>query len=461
MRKLSYGAQILEKFKLFTGAVQAKSDNDRRYLSIARAGMSALGTKSISTIAVIISVPLTLHHLGTERYGLWVTLYSIIAWFSLFDLGLSNGLLSALTEAYGKGRNDLAKSFISAAVQGLMLIAALAGIGCTLLALNTDWSSIFKIRDPAVAVDFNHAVVVAIVLFVLGLPLTVVGKIYIAYQRGEMANIWTAAATMGGLIGLAVAVSSGGDMLALVFGFAGGQFLVNAMSAAWLFGPAMPELRPSLRMGDHQYRRVFNTSAAMFATQLATLLYFQSPNLIISSRLGPEHVAPFQATWQLFFYITLPQMLVGANIWASIGEAYAKKDFGWIQKLFVRYVKLSALYGLTFIFVAVLFYEPIIMYWVGPAALADRATVYGMATWALLLALIQPVTSVVLGTGRIAVFAVFNLMSAICVVIVSYILTPLLGSVAIIGAFVVSLFMVIAFSWVTLIRPLMEGRNNA
>jgi len=232
------------------------------------------------------------------------------------------------------------------------------------------------------------------------------------------------------------------------------------MSAAWLFGPAMPELRPSLRMGDHQYRRVFNTSAAMFATQLATLLYFQSPNLIISSRLGPEHVAPFQATWQLFFYITLPQMLVGANIWASIGEAYAKKDFGWIQKLFVRYVKLSALYGLTFIFVAVLFYEPIIMYWVGPAALADRATVYGMATWALLLALIQPVTSVVLGTGRIAVFAVFNLMSAICVVIVSYILTPLLGSVAIIGAFVVSLFMVIAFSWVTLIRPLMEGRNN-
>ena len=449
---------MLKKLKILANA--SHSESRRRYLSIARGGASALGAKGVSALAVIVSVPLTLHYLGPERYGLWVTLYSIIAWLSLFDLGLSNGLMHVLSEAYGKGRSDLAKSYVSAAVQGLIAIAAIAGVLCVLLALSLDWFAIFNIREQLIAREFSNAIVAAIVLFAISLPLTVVGKVYIAYQKGELANYWVAGATMGGLLGLAVAVKSGGNMQDLVFGFAGGQFLVNALSAVWLFGRAMPELRPSLCFEDHQYRRVFNTSASFFVAQLSTLLVFQSPSVIISNLLSPEHIVPFNVTWNLFLYITVPQTLIGANIWAAISEAHTKKDFVWIKILLTRYMKLSLFYGIPCVVTAVLFYEKIMIHWVGPEALAGQAMVYWMACWALLMVFTQPLVAVVLGVGLIAIYARFNFFITIGVVAAAYYLTPNFGSVAIIVSFVVGSFINILFCYAIIVRFFMDGSSN-
>lgn len=448
---------MLKELKILANA--SHSESRRRYLSIARGGASALGAKGVSALAVIVSVPLTLHHLGPERYGLWVTLYSVIAWLSLFDLGLSNGLMHVLSEAYGKGRSDLAKSYVSAAVQGLIAIAAIAGVLCVLLALGLNWSAFFNIREQHIAREFSNAIVTAIVLFAIGFPLTVVGKVYIAYQKGELANYWAAGATMGGLLGLALAVKSGGDMQTMVFGFAGGQFFVNALSAAWLFGWFMPELRPSLRIGYHPYSRVFSASAAIFVAQLATLLYFHSPNLIISSRLGPEQVAPFYATWNLFFYITLPQMLVGANIWAAIGEAHVKKDYVWINTLFMRYIKLSALYGLPFIFVAVMYYEPIMTHWAGPTAVADREIVNLMGLWALVLILTQPVVAFVLGTDKVKYYALISLITSLGSFVCAYLFSPNFGAAAVILSIVVGMTISLCAAYYFLVHQFLK-RNS-
>ena len=91
----------------------------RRYGAIVRGGATAVIAKLIAMGAALVSVPLTLHHLGAERYGLWATLFSIMSWLSLADLGLTNGLMNALSQAFAQQRRDLAREYVSSAFWGL------------------------------------------------------------------------------------------------------------------------------------------------------------------------------------------------------------------------------------------------------------------------------------------------------------------------------------------------------
>ena len=48
-------------------------------------------------------MPLTVHYLGAERYGVWLTISSLLTWMSMTDFGLAgNALVNVLAEASGK-----------------------------------------------------------------------------------------------------------------------------------------------------------------------------------------------------------------------------------------------------------------------------------------------------------------------------------------------------------------------
>ena len=46
--------------------------------------------KGISIAVGLVLVPLTINYLNPTKYGIWITLSSIIGWFSFFDIGLGN-----------------------------------------------------------------------------------------------------------------------------------------------------------------------------------------------------------------------------------------------------------------------------------------------------------------------------------------------------------------------------------
>jgi O-antigen/teichoic acid export membrane protein len=48
---------------------------------------------------MVISVPLTLTYLGSERYGMWMAISSIVALLAFADFGLGNGLVNAIAVA--------------------------------------------------------------------------------------------------------------------------------------------------------------------------------------------------------------------------------------------------------------------------------------------------------------------------------------------------------------------------
>jgi O-antigen/teichoic acid export membrane protein len=422
------------------GRAPAGSHSQRRYASILRGGVTALLAKLVAMLAALASVPLTLRYLGAERYGLWATLFSLLSWLSIADLGLSNGLMNALSHALGQERRDLAREYVSTAFWGLCAIALLLGLVLALMHDRLDWQSLMHLRSAAVAAEFASAIALAALIFALNLPLTIVGRVFIAMQRPELANFWAIGTTLGGLAGLVTAVALHGGLAALVLGFAGGQLLVASASAAWLFVRRCPELLPGGCVSRASARRVFGVSGAFFVTQLATLLIFQSGNFIIAHHLGPKQVAPYQVTWLLALYVQVPQQLIGASVWAAIGEAYARADLPWIRQLIRRYSAAGLLLCVPLIIGMLIAGEPLVRWWAGAAAQPSHELILWMTAWAAELVLMQPLIAVLGGTGRLREYALCSLCAALVAVAGGWLLVDALGAVGVIASTVVSFF---------------------
>ena len=64
--------------------------------------------KGVSIAISLILVPLLINYINASRYGIWLTLSSIVGWFSFFDIGLTHGLRNKFAEAKAKGDQESA-----------------------------------------------------------------------------------------------------------------------------------------------------------------------------------------------------------------------------------------------------------------------------------------------------------------------------------------------------------------
>src|SRR5678816_296216 len=57
-------------------------------------------------IAAIFTVPILIHGLGTERFGVLTLIWLVVGYFSIFDLGLGGALTQVLAERLGRDEHE-------------------------------------------------------------------------------------------------------------------------------------------------------------------------------------------------------------------------------------------------------------------------------------------------------------------------------------------------------------------
>src|SRR5262249_3053825 len=98
-----------------------------RYRRLAVTAISSAAGRGVSVAVGFVTVPLTLGYLGSERYGMWVTISSVVALLMLADFGINNGLLNLVAEAHGRDNQEAARQYVSSAI--VVLSAVALGLG--------------------------------------------------------------------------------------------------------------------------------------------------------------------------------------------------------------------------------------------------------------------------------------------------------------------------------------------
>jgi O-antigen/teichoic acid export membrane protein len=406
---------------------------------------SGVVTKGVAFLLTLITVPMTLHYLGPERYGIWVTVLSILAWLSMVDLGVANGLTPALSAAYGKNRNDLAQEYVATAFWGLILIAGISGLILVLFWGWLDWGWIFNIKAADLKQQVSFAMAIAAAIFLATLPLTITQRIYMSHQEGLVANFWQIIISLAAVAGIYIVTRTEGGLIYLVIGYLGTQFLMTLASTVWLFKYTKPHLKPFIYPSWSEAKHVMSLGGMFFTLQIATLVIYQKDNILITHYLGSSQAATYSVAWQMFLYLNVINILISPYLGPGFGEAYAKGDIRWMRKAFGHYMLATCGFAVPFVILFAWFYKPILAVWVGPEVVPTQETVFWLALWTLMLSIQAPMITLLNNTGRLRVFTIVYSLAALLNLPLSVILIKSIGVSGGIIASVITTAIVVVF----------------
>src|SRR4029077_5687653 len=87
--------------------------------------LASVGFRGAMFLSGIMYIPLTVHYLGPQRFGLWVAMTSVITLLTFADCGLGYGLMNHIAYANGAGEKDSIRKAISSTFFVLCGIALL------------------------------------------------------------------------------------------------------------------------------------------------------------------------------------------------------------------------------------------------------------------------------------------------------------------------------------------------
>ncbi len=356
-----------------------------------RVALTALGSalaKGIAIVTMLLSVPLAVGYLGSERYGLWLTISSFIAVLGFADLGLSEGLLNALSEANGHDDIESARQSVSSAWWLLLGIALILAAGFALIYARVPWPHVFNVSSAQAAAEAGPALVVFIGCFVVTMPLDIVQRIQLAYQEGYANSRWQALGSLLALVSVLLAIHMKAGLPWLVLAVAGAPVVATFFNGVMLFGFQRPWLRPRWKkVNGAAARKLFRLGILFFILQMTIALAYASDNLIAAQLLGPAAVTQYAVTMRLF---SIAPMILGlwlSPLWPAYGEAIARGDQLWVQQTLSKSLRMALLVTVVPSALLIVLGAPIVTRWVGPEVVPSYWLLFGYGVWTVMSAL--------------------------------------------------------------------------
>lgn len=291
-------------------------------------------------LSVVISfsiVPLTIDYVNPVQYGVWLTLTSIISWFTFFDFGMGNGLRNKLATAIAFKEYDKAKKYLSTTYAIFTIIALFVFLSFCFINPFINWNNLLNIPSN---VDQNINLVLLVVLgaFCIQFIIQLINTVLTALQEPAKAEFITLLGQAGLLITLFVLkYTVKGSLSTLVIALNVVPMAVLFLSGVLLYNGRLKTIAPSIKSIDFRYtKKILNTGSAFFLIQVGALILFQTDNIIITRVLGPEAVTKFNVTYKLYSIIIMAFSIILTPYWSAFTDAYTKMDYQWINRSIKR-----------------------------------------------------------------------------------------------------------------------------
>lgn len=364
---------------------EGRSSERVRLLSWAAltAGVSKIG----SLLIVLASVHWGVDYLGIERFGLWMTITSIITLLSFADFGMSNSLVNLVSASAGKNDAEAMRRGISNGFSIMVLAALVLGFVFFSVYFFIDWGKATNVIEPTSIREAGPAIAVYVTIFLISLPLSVVQRVQIGLQESWRSNLWTFVGQLSALIGLALVVHLDGGVPYLVMAVAGIPLAVTAINYMDYFFRLRRDLCPRLVDIDRATaKRLTHISMLFLLMQFMAVIGNASDNIIIAQLLGAAAVSSFAIIQKLTIILGLAQLVI-SPMWPAFGEAMARGEHVWARRALTNILIFSLLFGIFAGFIILVFGVDIIAIWAGRLMVPNESLLAGFAAFSVLMSI--------------------------------------------------------------------------
>ncbi len=285
----------------------------------------------------LVLVPLTIHYVNPTQYGIWLTLSSIIGWLGFFDIGFGNGLRNKFAEAIAKGDHELARIYLSTtyAILGSIIAVVLILFYCINPFLN--WSAILN-SPPGMAAELSTLALLVFSFFCIQFVLQLITTIITANQQPAKASFFNFLGSLFSLIVIFILTkTTSGNLIYLGLSLGFTPVLVLTASSLWFYNHEYKKYAPSLKFVKFSYaRNLMTLGVKFFIIQIASIIFYETSNLIIAQLFGPAEVTSYNIAYKYFGVIPMVMAIIMTPFWSAFTEAWVKKDMEWIRSTITK-----------------------------------------------------------------------------------------------------------------------------
>lgn len=396
---------------------------DRTRNIVKHIGLSSL-YKIGSIVIGFLLVPLSIKYLGSEQYGLWLTLFGFISWFNFFDFGIGHGLRNKLAEALSNNDHHLAKIYVSTAYFSVFILSILS-IGLFLMIYPfVDWSKLFNTYN----IQIEKIILVIYIVFAMNLTLKLVTVVFYANHDSSRPGLLNFLGQF--LIILVLYITYEYDVksfygYSIIVSFA--QMIIFILATLFSFLGSYKYIAPNLNYFHWKYvKDIFNLGSKFFLIQISAIILYSTDNFIINYLYGGAEVTVYNLAFKYFSVLTMVMSIILTPYWSGFTDAYVKSDMVWIKSAIANLGKI--ILGMVGIgLIMILLSDNIYAIWVGSEIEVPYLLTILMAINTMIMMVAQLVSTILNGIGKVKLQMYLGLFGAVINIPLSLFLATTMG----------------------------------
>ena len=346
-------------------------------------------------------VPLTLHYLDKERYGIWLTLASLVGWFSFFDIGIGNGLRNKLSEALATGNTKLAKIYVSTSYACVSIIFLSLMVLFWAFSPLLNWSRILN-TSPALASELGKMVLVVFSFFCLQFILSLIGNILFAHQEPALNNLINPLGSILSLLTIYIlTLTVPGSLFWVAVVFSAAPVLVLLVFNILFLGSKFRDIAPSAKYVQFRHSKdLFGLGLQFFIIQIGYIVLYTSANIVLTQLFGPQEVTVYNVAYKYFTIALMINGIITATYWSAFTDAYVRKETAWITHT-IRRLEYITYFLMFMVVVSTILANKVFALWLGHSIEVPVSIQIVMCIYALISLIAAPQHIFLNGTGKV------------------------------------------------------------
>lgn len=358
----------------------------------------------------IVTIPMLIKGLGTDRFGVLTLAWMVIGYFSLFDLGLGRALTQIVAQRLGK--EDVIE--LPGLVWTALVIMAVMGVIGAVVAVSLSpllVAKVFKMPDQLRPETLHSFYILSVSIPIVILSSGFVG-ILTAYQRFDLINAVRIPLGLANFIVPLIVLPFSTSLMPITLLLAVSR-LASCVAQYWLCLRVMPSLRTEKRFVSESVKPLFSFGGWMTISNIVGPLMVYLDRFIIGAVISVTAVAYYATPYEMVTKLWIISGALISSLFPAF-SAYNNDDASRTIQLLTKSIAAIFISIFPIILIIVTFSQEGLMIWIGKDFSNNSAPVLRwLAAGVFINCLAQVVFALVQGRGRPDITAKIHLLELI------------------------------------------------
>ncbi len=343
-----------------------RPETDKR-LGIGRIVINTLTSqldRVVDALVFIVLIPIVVHTIGQEQYGLWSLVWAVVSLFALIDLGFGAAVVKYVADARGRGDSNRLRLVVCTLFW--VFVAQSVVLGVVSMLLFRGFDNMFEL-PPELRPTAQVVFIVVASGYLLKLPTAMFRGVLTGDQKLWLANIYQVATNLLYFVAVLVILPLAPDLETFAFL----NWIVTLLPGIAVTVHCAVTMRGELSLVPRNFdwallREIWGFSAYQMIVQVGTLLGSRADMFVVKSALPLTAVAVYAIALRVSEQVRTFCVQITRTLTPVVAELHSAGREESLRKVWLAGTRFSVAFAAPLLVGCAVLAEPLIHSWLGP-----------------------------------------------------------------------------------------------